>query len=511
MPDDTAAIWKLVAIAGYVLILIGIGVVASRRTRDVKDYFAGGKRMGFWAVAFSSRATGESAWLLLGLTGMGAAMGVKAFWIVFGEMLGVGLAWLWMSRRFKRLTDKYDSITVPDYLTDRFGKATFLRVIAVIALLVFVPIYVSAQIHACGNAFNGFLGWNYYAGAAAGFIVVLIYITSGGFVAVVWSDVFQGTLMVLGLVALPIVGYIALDGSLLSTLRELDPDLVTLSGKADFGGLATGEQATTIAGIIGFAAIGIGFLGSPQVFVRFISLRSENEIKRGAAVALTWTLLADSGAVLVGMVGRALLTGQELGDGSENVLPLMVDFLLPVVIGGIYIAVVLSAIMSTIDSLLVVASSAAVRDFYQKMLRPDLPNDRLIPLSRVLTAGLALVAFGIAMLVAWLTGGQPVFWFVIFGWSGIAATFCPTIIGSLFWSRMTAHGAAAGMIVGFLGVPFFKFVAPGIDKLGPYFEQLGELAPAFVVSGIAIVGVSLLTKKPDVDLRADLAEPKDTA
>ncbi|MEC9073173.1 MAG: sodium/proline symporter, partial [Myxococcota bacterium] len=207
---DSHSISKLLGILLYLGVLLAIGVVASRRMKDVRDFFAAGKQLSFWSVAFSARATGESAWLLLGLTGMGAAMGVKAFWVVFGEVLGVTVAWLLMSRRFKRLTDRYDAITVPDYLEARFrDDGHTLRLLSAFALVVFVTIYVSAQIDATGKAFESFLSWNYYVGATFGFLVVLVYITTGGFLAVAWSDVFQGALMFFGLVLLPIVGLIA--------------------------------------------------------------------------------------------------------------------------------------------------------------------------------------------------------------------------------------------------------------------------------------------------------------
>jgi hypothetical protein len=194
--------------------------------KDVRDYFAGGKRMGFWAVAFSARATGESAWLLLGLTGMGAAIGLQALWVVIGELLGVAVSWYLMSRRFKRLTDRYDALTVPDYFAARFRDTSHvLRIVSAAALVVFVTIYVSAQIDATGTAFETFLGWNYYLGVFVGFGVVLVYIVSGGFVAVVWSDVFQGALMVGGLVALPIVGLVLVGGpgAVIDGLSAQDP------------------------------------------------------------------------------------------------------------------------------------------------------------------------------------------------------------------------------------------------------------------------------------------------
>lgn len=497
---------KIGSVVAYLAILLGIGVVASRRMKNVRDYFAAGKGLGYLAVAFSARATGESAWLLLGLTGMGAALGLKAFWVVLGETLGVLGAWVLMSRRFKRLTDRYDSITVPDYLESRFSdeKKQTIRKVAAFALTVFVTIYVSAQIDATGKAFESdqFLGWNYYTGVFVGFGVVLVYILAGGFLAVAWSDVFQGTLMVVGLVVLPIVGMSWAGGwtEVTSGLAAIDPHLMTFHG-VDSAGNA-GWTGLNILEILSLSLIGLGFLGSPQIFVRFIALRDENEIRVGTAVALVWTLLADGGAVLTGMVGRYLLTGEGvvvddvLGSGAENVLPMLVDHVMPLLIVGIYIAIVLSAIMSTVDSLLVVAASALVRDYYQKVKHPHIPDDALVKMSRNATFALAAIALGISLTVAITTEDRTIFWFVIFGWSGIAATFCPTLILSLFWSGMTKKGAIAGMVTGFLAVPFFKFVAPELGDAGPYFAALGELPPAFLISFLAVLIGSRLDPEP---------------
>ena len=484
---------KLVAVVLYLAVLIIIGVVASRRMHGVKDYFAAGKGLSFISVAFSSRATGESAWLLLGLTGMGAAVGAKAFWVVLGEVLGVAIAWLLMCRRFKRLTDRYESITIPDYLEDRFrDKSHRLRIVSAIALVVFVTIYVSAQIDATGKAFESFLGWDYYVGIVVGFAVVLTYIMAGGFLAVVWSDVFQGSLMFLGLVGLPIAALVLIGGpgELVSRLQAIDPDLLTLAGP---GGWST----ATVLSIIPLALIGLGFLGSPQIFVRFLALRDELEISKGAWVAILFTVLTDSGAVLIGMLGRALLTepGQALesvlGVNGEGVLPALVEHALPLLLVGLFVAIVLSAIMSTVDSLLVLAGSAAVRDVYQKVLHPHLPDEDLVPLSRKVTFALAIMALMLAVSVALLIPERTVFWFVIFGWSGISATFCPTMILSLFWSKMTGRGAMAAMIVGFVCVPLFKFAAPLLPVAGSFFAELGELPPAFFLSVVAGVLVSL--------------------
>ena len=489
---DDVTLYKFAGVAAYLAVLLGLGVLASRRMKDLGDYFAAGKQLNFWAVAFSARATGESAWLLLGLTGMGAAFGVRGFWVVLGEVLGVMGAWLFLSARFKRLTDRYDSMTIPDYLEGRFrdGDQQLLRRVAAICLVVFVTIYVSAQIDATGTAFESFLGVNYFVGAIIGFAVVMAYSVSGGFLAVVWSDIFQGTLMFIGLVVLPIVGLVAVGGwgEMTTRLTAIDPSLLAWGG-------ADGWTAMTICSTLGLALIGLGFLGSPQIFVRFLALRDVDEVPKGALVAFVWTFLADAGAVLIGMVGRAILTkpGEPagLGNGAQDVLPLLVDNLMPAVLVGLYIAIVLSAIMSTVDSLLVVAGSAAVRDWYQQVRNPDLPDDELVTASRWATFGLGSAAFAIAMAVALLVEGRTVFWFVIFGWSGIAATFCPTMILSLFWAGMTRNGALASMISGFLCVPLFKFGSPLVPTIGPYLVELAELPPAFAVSFLVGIAVSL--------------------
>ncbi len=518
------AMWKLVAVALYAAVLLLIGWAASRGMKNIRDYFAAGKNLGFINAAFSARATGESAWLLLGLTGTGFAVGAQGFWIVLGELIGVGGAWLFMAKRFKRLADKYDAITMPDYLEGRLRDSGHaLRLIAAGALFVFVPIYAGSQIFATGGAFHDFLGWNHYVGATVGFLVVLFYITRGGFVAVVWSDVFQGTLMAIGLVALPIVGLLELGGvtNMMDALRSADPHLLSLHGPGPAPDVAEGASYAepvastggwtplTITTIIGFVAIGIGFLGSPQVFVRFIALRSEKEIKKGAAVAIGWTILADSGAVLVGMVGRAIYEwstiaadpGLIVAGDKERILPFMAEDLLPSFFTGAFIAMVLSAIMSTIDSLLVVASSAGVRDYWQKTRHPDMPDERLVKLSELVTMGLAFVAFAIGTGLLIKNKDKQVFWIIIFGWSGIAATFCPTVILSLYWSKLTAAGAKAAMFAGFLSVPFFAFAAKpilagiGHDGLSDHLAALDVLFPAFVVSFVVAIGVSLADRR----------------
>ncbi|TDI22546.1 MAG: sodium/proline symporter [Acidobacteria bacterium] len=485
-------------IAAYFGVLLLLGVLASRRVESLSDYYLGGKRLGYWVAAFSTRATGESAWLYLGLTGLGAAAGLSALWVVVGEVLGVGTAWFLMAAPFKRATDRSGAITVPDYLVSRFGSSETpattrrLRLVAAGALALFVTIYVSAQIDATGKAFAIFLDWNYYTGALVGFGIVVIYTYTGGFLAVAWSDLFQGLLMLAGLVVLPVAAFAALAPGALTA--GIDPVLLNPWGPG-------GATLPNLLTIVSYAAIGIGFLGSPQVFVRFMAIRDQTQIRAGRWVAIAFTLATDTGAVLSGLLGRALLVGADgdfaatLGPSGEQVLPVLVEHLFPPLVVGLFVAAVLAAIMSTIDSLLVVASSAVTRDVYQQTLHPDLAGETLIGLSRRVTLALAFVALAVALSVAVLVPERTIFWYVIFGWSGIAATFCPVIVLSLVWRRYNAHGALASMITGLIAVPVFKFLLPLAPGWGPVVARAEELAPSFLVALAAGVIATLVSSR----------------
>ena len=306
-----------------------------------------------------------------------------------------------------------------------------------------------------------------------------------------WSDFFQGSLMFIALLLLPIIAFFGLssDVSIINGLKAIDPALLNIWGPGGFNWI----NFATVAGLV---SIGIGFLGSPQVYVRFIAIESEDEVEKGKWVAIIYTLLTDTAAVMIGILGRYILTksGQNpevvLGTAGENVLAMLLNQVMPVVIIGVYIAAVLSAVMSTVDSLLVVASSAVTRDFYQQIIHPDADEKRLIGLSRKVTLSLALLALGVALAVSVLSPNRTVFWFVIFGWSGIAATFCPVIILSLFWEGYTEKGAIVSMVTGFISVPIFKFLVPTIDGVGIYFDKLDVMLPSVLLAIIAGFAVS---------------------
>lgn len=463
----------------YLFILIAIGAWAARDSGDVAGYFVAGKRLPSWVVAFSSNATGESGWLLLGLTGMGYLVGVHAFWVVFGEVLGVTLAWVLIARPFKVYTDRFDSITVPDFLEDRFrDRRQILRRISALIIFSMVAVYAAAQLTAAGKAFDSFLGLSYPAGVMLGAAVVLFYTAFGGFKAVAYSDLLQGVMMFGALLLLPIVGIAAAGGwtTMMERLAATDPGLLRPMG-------AHGWGAAGLFSVLSFAGVGLAFLGVPQLLVRFISARRLSDIPPAGLIAVVCIIVFDVGAVLTGMAGRALFPG--LAD-PETIMPLMSAELFPALFTGLFLVVVLAAIMSTADSLLILASSAVVRDVVQKIYRPDLSERRLSIYGKATTVVLGLAA----MLVA-LGEVGVIFWFVLFAWSGLAAAFVPVVLAGLFWKRTTLAGAIWGMVTGFV-------VTVGwVLFLKPHFYDLYEMIPGVLAGLAATVIVSLVTEPPE--------------
>ncbi|MBA4157866.1 MAG: sodium/proline symporter [Gemmatimonadetes bacterium] len=468
----------IAVLVGYLLILLVIGIWAGKESGDVAGYYVAGKKLPSWVIAFSSNATGESAWLLLGLTGMGYLVGIHAFWVVLGEVLGVTLAWVLVARPFKVYTDRFDSITVPDFLEDRFrDHRQILRRLSAIIIFSMVAVYLAAQLTASGKAFQSFLGFNYTTGVLLGTAVVLYYTVIGGFKAVAYSDLLQGVLMFGALLILPIVGIAAVGGwtPMVDRLRAADPNLL----------LPLGEYGFTTAGVlsaVSFAAVGLAFLGVPQLLVRFISARSHREMPKAGLIAVVCIIVFDTGAVLAGMAGRALFPG--LLD-PETILPTMATELFPALFTGLFLVVVLAAIMSTADSLLILASSAVVRDVVQKIYRPDTPERRLAFYGKITT-----VVVGAAACIVALGEVRLIFWFVLFAWSGLASAFVPVVLCSLFWKRTTLAGAIAGMVTGFVTtvvwILFFK----------AQFYELYEMIPGVFAGLFATIAVSLFTAPP---------------
>ena len=461
----------------YLAILVGLALWSRQETHTMSGYFIGGKKLPPWVVAFSTNATGESGWLLLGLTGMGYAAGAQAFWVVAAEVVGITLAWLLLSRRIKRLSDESDSITVPDLLAARFNdKRHILRKISVLIILVMVGAYVAAQMVATGKAFDGFTGMDYSTGVLVGATVIILYTLVGGYKAVAWTDLVQGILMLLGLIIMPLIAIDAAGGwaSVLADLRGQDPGLLTPWGP-------DGKSTATLVGIFSFLAIGLPFMGVPQLMVRFMSARSEESLVPAMVISVIVILLFGLGAVLTGMAGRALFPGLE---DPESILPLISTTVLHPVLGGIMMVVVLAAIMSTVDSLLILASSAVVRDYWQQIRGSKLSDRALANRGKLVTVIIGVIGIAFA-----LHQTPVIFWFVLFAWSGLGAAFGPVLLCAMWYPGTNLAGAVAGMLGGFITTVIW------VLWLKSGFYDLLEVVPGFIVGFALTIIISKVTKQ----------------
>jgi sodium/proline symporter len=461
----------------YLAILAGLAIWSRRETHTLAGYYLAGKKLPYWVVAFSTNATGESGWLLLGLSGMGYAVGMQAYWVVAGEFLGIAASWWIVARRLKKFGDETDAITVPDILAAKFAeKAKLIRAIAVVIILVMVTAYVTAQMVATGKAFSSFLGMEYATGVIVGSIFIIGYTFVGGYKAVSYTDVVQGVLMLLGLIVVPAAAIVASGGwgEVQSNLFLQDPALIDPFAVSD------GGRPVLIA-IASFIAIGLPFLGVPQLLVRFMSARDDVEIKKARIVSLSVLLIFTTGAVTAGVAGRALFPGLE---DAETIFPVISNNLFPEIISGMLLVVVLSAIMSTVDSLLLLASSAVVRDTYQKIIGTTKSEETLSNYGKIVT-----VIIGAIAVVMGIQEPRLIFDFVLASWSGLGSAFGPVIIGILYYSRISWEGVVAGMLGGFITsvvwLTWFK-----ADFYGLY-----EAIPGFIVGLVLTFGVSALSKK----------------
>jgi len=470
----------VVVLIVYLGLLAAFAAWSRRETQTLSGFYLAGKKLPFWVVAFSTNATGESGWLLLGLTGMGYAVGAQAYWVVVGEITGIALSWGLISRRLKRLSDDHDSITVPDVLAAKFeDKGHLIRAIAVVIILTMVTTYMTAQMVASGKALSTFMGMDYATGVVVGGVIIIAYTFIGGYKAVSYTDVLQGVLMLVGLIVVPVAAIYAGGGwgSITSNLIAQDANFMNMFALE--GGGIKGWVAA-----VSFVAIGLPFLGVPQLLVRYMSARDDNELKKARIVSVLVLLVFTFGAVTAGIAGRALFPGLE---DQETIFPTIANQLFPPVVAGVLMVIVLSAIMSTADSLLLLASSAVVRDTMQQILGSTKSDHQLAGYGKIVTILVGILAIALAIPEA-----QFIFWFVLFAWSGLGAAFGPAIIGVLYYKKVTREGVIAGMLGGFL---------TSVVWVLAFKEQtynLYEAIPGFTVGMVLTYAVSAMTFKPAI-------------
>jgi len=473
----------------YLLLMVIVGVAASRHMKTLDDFVLGGRRLGPWVAAISERASGESAWFLLGLPAAAYGLGFTEYWSVIGIACGILASWTFIAIPLRRATAEMGALTLPDYFEMRFqDRSRGLRVVSMIVILVFYTAYVAAQLVGAGKILNATFGIDPRYGLLIGALVVVCYTLLGGFLAVAWTDLVQGLLMTAVAVTLPIAGLIAIGGpsKLFEALEVRGPDFVSML--TTDGGTMSG--AFLFGTIVGGMSWGLGYMGQPHLVARYMAIRKTSELRAGGAIAMGWTLISYWGAPMIGIVSVAVL-GPSLAD-PDQVMPLLALELMPGWLAGLMIAGATAAMMSSADSQLLVAASTLVEDIYVRMLRPKTPPRKLVLLSRLATVLMSAIAFALAWgaLIGWMRdpgSSSLIDTMVAYAWTGLGASFGPPLVLSLWWRGTTRRGALAGMIGGMLATIVWQNTA----ALGAI---LDIKAGAVLFSGLLVVVVSKLDR-----------------
>ena len=487
MTDET---YKLIALIIYMAAMLGIGWWAYRRTSNLDDYMLAGRGLKPGVAALSAGASDMSGWLLMGLPGAIYLSGLTEAWIAVGLTVGAWLNWKFVAPRLRSYTlVANNSITVPSFLENRLkDRSRLLRVVSGIIILVFFTFYVSSGMVAGGVFFESSFGSSYTTGMLIVGGVTIAYTLFGGFLGASYTDVVQGLMMLLALIAVPLVGIFLVGGpsGMAESLREIDPDMLNpIAG-------------TTALAVISALAWGLGYFGQPHIIVRFMALRSPADAVAGRRIGVGWMVLSVIGAVFTALVGAAWFQQNNLTlDDPEAVFLSMAQALFHPLVAGFVLAAVLAAIMSTISSQLIVTSSALVEDLYKIVVKKDASQRMLVMLGR----GAVLVVSVVSILLA-LDRSNSILDLVGFAWAGFGAAFGPTILLCLFWRRLTTAGALTGMAAG--AVTAFAW---GSSELS---STLYEIIPGFAVNLLLAVVVSLLTRAP-AGLDSDFDEARDLA
>lgn len=463
----------------YLSVVLVIGVVAWRRTLDLKDYILGGRRLGRWVTALSAQASDMSGWLLLGLPGYAYLAGLEAGWLLVGLLAGTYLNWRYTAERLRRATEAYeDALTLPDYFERRFGDRTgLLRLITALFILVFFTFYTGSGLVAGGRLFEEVFGLPYLWAVAAGGLAVVGYTFFGGFLAVSWTDALQGSLMLLALVLVSVMAVTALGGldGMIASMASLNPEL--LDPLTDVTGAPLGLVA--VLSLLGW---GLGYFGQPHILARFMAASSPERIPASRRIAMAWVGIALAAGAIVGMAGSGLVQPALEGPDSEKVFMVLAATLLHPVVAGICLSGILAAVMSTADSQLLVASSAVAEDLYKGLFRRDARPRELLWVGRLAVVVIAVAAFLLAA-----DPGAKVLDLVAYAWAGFGAAFGPAILVSLHWQGMTRAGALAGILTGGVTVIAWKQLSGGLF-------DLYEIVPGFLLSLAAILLVSRTTQ-----------------
>ena len=481
--------YELIAFILYFILVIGIGLfffLKSRSAGSEKEYFLGGRKMNGFVAALSAGASDMSAWVLMGLPGSIYLYGMGQVWISVGLLIGTILAWIFVAPKLRRYSIRAnDSITIPQFLSNRFlSKNPSLQVICAVIFMIVYCIYAASSIYACGTLFHTVVGWDPKIAMIIAACIILLYTFLGGFNAVCWTDFFQGLLMLAALMSAPIIAVFVMQGTDFTPLTQ-----VSIPGNYYNPLPGNGFDWTSISTILSGLGWGLGYFGMPHILIRYLSIRSEKEMKKSRLVGIAWTSLILIMASVVALIGRQFL-GDYLVDGDQSLVFItLVRHLFPALLAGIFLSAILAAAMSTADSQLLASSSAFASDIYRPVFRKNASDKEMLWTGRVIVLIITVVAFAIAS----SPKCQGIMALVECAWAAFGSAFGPVIILSLFWKRFTYSGAVAGICTGFIvDMLWYAFLS---TPTGLY-----EIIPGFIAGLIAAVVVTLLSKAPSKEV-----------
>lgn len=494
-----AVICTIIAIVLYLLAMLGVGAYFSKRNKNSTDFYLGGRKLGPLVTAMSAEASDMSAYLLMGIPGLTLMCGLaEATWTAIGLAIGTYLNWLFVAKRLRKYSEKIDAVTIPEYFSKRFGDNKYiLSVIAALVIIVFFVPYTASGFSACGKLFASMFGMQYKTAMILSAVVIVGYCTMGGFLAASITDLIQSIVMT---VALFVV--LGLSEGIIGGFDSIFESAKNMTGYFDlFKGFDVAASKTGSFGIfsvITTLAWGLGYFGMPHILLRFMAIDDPKKLKVSRRIASIWVVISLGIAVLIGVAGLALVNNgiidkYESASAAESIIVDISRFLstrgyIPAFIAGIFISGILASTMSTADSQLIAASSSVTKDILVNTFKMKLSEKKEMVIARLSVIFISVIAVILA-----LDPNGSVFRIVSFAWAGFGAAFGPVMLFSLLWKRTTKWGALAGILSGGAIVFIWKYV---IAKLGGIFA-IYELFPAFVISAVFIIIVSLLTKAPD--------------
>jgi sodium/proline symporter len=498
---NTTDIIVLGTIIAYLVIMVLVGFIFSRKNENVGDFYLGGRKLGPLVTAMSAEASDMSSWLLMGLPGVAYLTGgAEAGWTAIGLAIGTYLNWLFVAKRLRVYSQHCGAITIPDFFSQRFkDKSRILMAVSALIILIFFVPYTASGFSACGKLFSSLFGWDYHAAMIVSAIIIISYTCTGGFLAASTTDLIQSIVMTIALISIVIFGVNAAGG-----VDKVVDNADSIAGyfslshihNVETGG-ADKYTALTIASIL---AWGLGYFGMPHILLRFMAIKDKNKIKTSRRIASVWVVISMAIAIFIGFIGNALSKSGKLetleGSDSERVVIKIAQYMSEhhmglAIIAGLVFAGILACTMSTSDSQLLAASSSMSENILKGVFNVKMSDKLSMLVARIVL--LVIAALGI--ILAW-DKDSSVFRVVSFAWAGFGATFGPVMLASLFWKRCNRWGAIAGLVVGAVMVFVWKFcIAPMGGILNIY-----ELLPAFLCALAAIIVVSLATKAPDEEI-----------